>query len=117
MRKSNLSIIPVLIACNSLGGCAAWGAGFGFGTSTAPSTPIPQGSSHYVNFSISSENRVVTGVVTGILFAEGVRHYSRQDDGALAPFDRVPELDPNRRINEQDCSAVVLLDGGNLRCR
>ena len=117
MRKSHLTVLPVLIACIALAGCATWGAGFGFGASTASRAPIPQGSGHYVNLSFSSDNRVVTGVFVAILLAEGVRYYIRQDDGSLVPLERVPESDPNRRVSEQDCSVVVRLDGGNLRCR
>lgn len=29
----------------------------------------------------------------------------------------VPELDPHRRVNEQDCTKPVDLTAGNLRCR
>ncbi len=28
-----------------------------------------------------------------------------------------PELDPSRKINEQDCTRPIELDGGNLRCK
>lgn len=31
--------------------------------------------------------------------------------------DRPPELDPNRQINEQDCTQPVDFTAGNLRCR
>ncbi|MBI3375101.1 MAG: hypothetical protein HY017_25545 [Betaproteobacteria bacterium] len=29
----------------------------------------------------------------------------------------VPELDPSRKISEQDCTKPIVLDGGNLRCK
>ena len=28
-----------------------------------------------------------------------------------------PELDPTRKVSEQDCSKPINLDGGNLRCK
>lgn len=31
--------------------------------------------------------------------------------------DTVPPLDPQRRVNEQDCTKPVDLTAGNLRCR
>ena len=31
--------------------------------------------------------------------------------------DTVPPLDPQRRVNEQDCSKPVDLTAGNLRCK
>ena len=117
MRKSNLSVVPVLIACVSLSGCAAWGAGFGFGAPTVSRPSIPQGAGYYVNLSLSSDNLVVTGVLVGVLLAEGVRYYLRQVSGGLVPLEQVPESDANRRISEQDCSGVVVLDRGNLKCR
>ena len=30
---------------------------------------------------------------------------------------RAPELDPGRKINEQDCSKPIDLSAGNLRCK
>jgi len=28
-----------------------------------------------------------------------------------------PPMDPKRKVNEQDCSKPVKLDGGNLKCK
>jgi hypothetical protein len=117
MEKSNMNVVSGLIACVLLSGCAAWGAGFGFGAPAASRSSIPQGGGHYVNFSVASDNPVVTGVLVGVLLAEGVGYYLRRTDGTLVPLERVPESDANRRIGEQDCSGVVVLDRGNLRCR
>ena len=30
---------------------------------------------------------------------------------------RAPPMDPKRKVNEQDCSKPVTLDGGNLKCK
>ena len=94
-----------------------WGAGFGFGAPAAARSSIPQGGGYYVNLSLSSDNPAVTGVLVGVLLAEGVRYYLKQVNGGLVPLERVSESDVNRRISEQDCSGVVVLARGNLRCR
>ena len=39
----------------------------------------------------------------------GGRHY---EDPRHAP-----PMDPRRKVNEQDCSKPVKLDGGNLKCK
>jgi len=38
--------------------------------------------------------------------------------GVISPYyGRVPEMDPKRKISEQDCTRPIVLDGGNLKCK
>ena len=117
MLKKIFAVLLPLIAPVALSGCASWAGGFGFGVSTAPATPFPRGAGHYASLSASSDNRVLSGIILAVMFAEGVRYYLRQEDGGMVALDWVPEPDPARRINVQDCSATVILNGGNLKCR
>jgi len=100
-----------------LSGCASWGFGFSSGSVSQSRTAGAQGSRQSVDLSVSSDSRILTGLLAGILFAEGVRYYVRGDDGLLTPVAATPDPEPGRRISEQDCTRPLVQDGGNLRCR
>ena len=42
---------------------------------------------------------------------------SGRDDGMYGHYRPAPELDPKRKINEQDCTKPIVHDAGNLRCK
>lgn len=37
--------------------------------------------------------------------------------GGISARGHAPEIDPARKISEQDCTKPIVLDGGNLRCK
>ena len=63
----------------------------------------------------SSEAAAVFGVV---LFAAGIHEYAF-GDYLDYPWSsrRPPEMDPNRRVSEQDCTKPLDFSLGNIRCR
>ncbi len=108
-----------LAACLLLSGC--YNRGFSL-SSGAPAgtlgTPgIPQGSNPGASISISSGDRIVTGILVVVMLAEGLRYFVRGDDGTMTPVNYVPEPDPSRKVSEQDCSRPIDPERGNLRCR
>ena len=52
-------------------------------------------------------------VIDGLIDA-GIRHV--EATSFVSPR-AVPQLDPSRRINEQDCSKPIDWSAGNLRCK
>jgi hypothetical protein len=117
LRKSALG--AVLAGCLLLPGC--YNRGFSV-SSGAPAgtlgTPgIPQGSNLGASISVSSGDRIITGILVAVMLVEGVRYYVRGDDGTMTPVNYVPELDPSRKVSEQDCSRPIDPERGNLRCR
>jgi hypothetical protein len=54
-------------------------------------------------------------VVVGAMADDTARYYGMDPDGKAAT--RAPEPDPKRKINEQDCTKPIDLNGGNLRCK
>ena len=55
-------------------------------------------------------------VVVGVAVLAAIAYTSERDGGVLDPR-AVPELDPSRKINEQDCTKPVDWSVGNLRCK
>ena len=51
----------------------------------------------------------------------GVGTRARSDStmygGTYGTYGPYPELDPDRKISEQDCTRQIVRDGGNLRCK
>ena len=56
-----------------------------------------------------------TAIVVGVMAADTVRYYRIGPDGKT-PLYGVPEPDPARKINVQDCSKPIDRDAGNLMC-
>ena len=71
-----------------------------------------QGSAAEVSLS-GSAGALSTLLIVGVMVAAGIRYYQHGPDGQLWPL----ELDPSRKVSEQDCSRPLNRDGGNLRCR
>ena len=55
-------------------------------------------------------------VVVGVAVLAAIAYTAERDGGALDAR-AVPELDPSRKINEQDCSKPIDWSAGNLRCK
>ncbi len=103
----------MLLACVSIAGCQSWQIGLHSETEA----DRHQGTTYGARVSMTSGDRVLTGIVVAVLLAEGMRYYLRGDGGMLAPLDYAPEADPRRTINPQDCTAPVDPRRGNLLCR
>jgi hypothetical protein len=71
-----------------------------------------------------SDSRGLTNTVIAVGLVAGAIEYSREDrpfpsPTALLPANTspAPELAPDRRISEQDCTRPVDYSLGNIRCR
>src|ERR1035437_1314813 len=82
----------------------ALGAAMGLSSSAPASTPT-----------ISSTTGGSTGVP--VLGGSGSGSSSGGSDMYRRDHDPAPAPDPSRRINEQDCTKPIELNGGNLRCK
>ena len=106
----------VLWACMVLAGCHAsygyqWGLTAGMPAGgNAPSTAAG------IGIAIPAGN-IAGAILIGVLLADGVRYYLRLPDGTRMLYYGVPDPDPARRINAQDCTRPIDLDAGNLMCR
>jgi hypothetical protein len=60
--------------------------------------------------------RVSEGPVAGALLGVGILGFlfGHSDRADMRP---VPELDPNRSVNQQDCTQAISNPSANLRCR
>ena len=79
---------------------------------------MPSGTTPAVRAQASFPGQSVVGaVIIGVMLVDGARYYVRYPDGARMPYYGVPESDPSRRINVQDCTQPIDLAAGNLMCR
>ena len=67
--------------------------------------------------SVSSGSVLGTALIAGIVVADGVRYYRIGPNGTKSPISYVPDPDPSRRVNAQDCTRPVDPAAGNLLCR
>jgi hypothetical protein len=71
----------------------------------------------------SSGSRGLANAIIAVGIVAGAIEYSREDRPFPSPsalFSErtpAPELAPDRRISEQDCTRPIDLSSGNLRCR
>ena len=77
-------------------------------SSGSPSTGVSSGGS------VSVQGRTTFGALLAIGILAGVSY--RGERGPL-PSERVPALDPSRRVLEQDCTRPIEDWSANLRCR
>ncbi len=94
----------VLLLALLLAGCHAH-TGVGVATGTPGMVPEASASVH-----------VHAGPAIGTLIGIGIIAASIRDERAY-PGRAVPELDPTRRVQEQDCSKPIEDPSANLRCR
>ena len=99
----------VLLGLVLLAGCssnAAWKISAGTAHPTAPAQ---------VHVHSSSDAAVVFGLA---LFAAGIHEYAFGDYADYPSSSRKPpEMDPNRRVSEQDCTKPLDYSLGNIRCK
>ena len=77
-------------------------------SSASPSTGVSTGGS------VRVQGTSTLGALIAIGLLAGASHGS---DRAMPPSQRVPELDPARRVVEQDCTKPIEDWSANLRCR
>ena len=102
----------ILGLCVLLGGCHATFA-FQWGTSMGFHAPAATAGVMLVGPADSAAGAVLVGAVV----ADGLRYYTVMPDGTRVPYYGIPEPDPARRINVQDCTQPVDIQAGNLMCR
>ena len=100
--------------CVLLAGCHAYRFGY---VSDLRSGTVATSSAQGASVAVSTDSRLVAGIIVAVLLAEGIRYYLRGPDGTLTPLERAPEPDPSRKVSEQDCTLPLARDGGNLRCK
>lgn len=102
----------VLWVCMALAGChASYGYQWGM-----PGGSYSQATAADMRVTVPAEG-IAGAILIGVLVADGVRYYLRLPDGTRMPYYGVPELDPARRINVQDCTRPIDPGAGNLMCR
>ena len=102
----------VLLASLALAGCqASYGYQWGM-----PAGSHSQATAVQMRVAVPSDS-LAGAILIGVVFADGVRYYLRLPDGTRMPYYGVPEPDPARRINVQDCTRPIDLAAGNLMCR
>jgi hypothetical protein len=74
-----------------------------------------QGATTTSEVSVASGSPLGNAIIVGVMLADGVHYYRLGPDGKTPV--RAPELDPNRKINIQDCTRPVDPNAGNLLCR
>ena len=74
--------------------------------SSAPITPV-------------AERNIILGIILWATLLGGGSETRQVANGReyRTDHDRVPEPDPTRKVNVQDCTRPVDLNGGNLRCQ
>lgn len=77
-------------------------------SSGSPSTGVSTGGSVHVQGHSTFGALLAIGILGGV---------SYESDREMPPSVRVPELDPSRRVVEQDCSKPIEDWSANLRCR
>ena len=106
----------VIFACVALAGCHvgyAFRSGTGAGMATGFNTQ-----SVSVGFNFAGPSEYAAGaILVGVLLAGEMHYYLRMPDGSRMPYYGVPEPDPARFINAQDCTRPIDLKAGNLMCR
>ena len=106
----------VLWVCMALAGCHA-SYGYQWGTTAGmPAGIHSQATALDVRATVPSDS-VAGAILIGVLIADGVRYYLRLPDGTRMPYYGVPDPDPARRINVQDCTRPIDIHAGNLMCR
>jgi hypothetical protein len=87
--------------------------------SAAPAAGQGDSSSSAASSSAASSGATGAGRVTsgGSSAAAGGGSANRSGGGMYGVNRPAPELDPKRKINEQDCTKPIVHDAGNLRCK
>lgn len=99
--------LAVAVLCVCLAGCGGHSY-VQVGSSGSPSSGVSSGGSVNVQGRLSAGTLLMLGIFAGA---------SLHAEHAAPPAQRVPELDPARRVAEQDCTKPIEDRSANLRCR
>jgi hypothetical protein len=112
-----------LLACAALAGCnATTGFGYRGGSATVqPTTTTFSGGTIYYSSTSASAGAVALaiGFLGFALHGDSGSYYrvNANPFAAITPTAALPELDPERRVNEQDCTRPIEDTSANLRCK
>jgi len=116
-------IVLWLIACAALAGCNAT-TGFGYrggGATVQPTTTAVQGGTIVYTSTSASVGAVAVaiGFLGFALHSDSGSYYrvNANPFAAITPTQPPPELDPARRVHEQDCTRPIEDSSANLRCK
>lgn len=102
----------VLLVSLALAGChASYGYQWGM-----PAGSHSQAMAVDARVTVPSDS-LAGAILIGVLIADGVGYYLRLPDGTRVPYYGIPDPDPQRRINVQDCTRPIDIPAGNLMCR
>jgi hypothetical protein len=113
------AFVPMWIVCTALAGCQA---NYAYRQQGNQAVLAPGASSVTSSVDLKlggalASERLAGAIVVSVMLADGVRYYLRLPDGTRMPYYGVPQADPARRINVQDCTQPIDIKAGNLMCR
>ena len=112
-----------LLACAALAGCnASYGFAYRGGSAVVqPTTTVVQGGTVYYSSTSASAGAVALAVgFLGFALQSDSGAYYRVNANpfaAVTSTEWLPALDPERRVNEQDCTQPIEDWSANLRCK
>jgi hypothetical protein len=112
-----------LAACAALAGCnASYGFAYRGGSAMVqPTTTVVQGGTIYYSSTSASAGAVagVIGLLGFALHSDSGSYYrvNANPFAAITSTEWLPALDPERRVNEQDCTQPIEDWSANLRCK
>jgi hypothetical protein len=119
-----LRLIACLAACAALAGCNAnyaWAYRGGFAGAPPPGATGTASLSYTTTSSSSAAGAMVVaiGLLSVMSYSDsGAYHYVNGNPfAAITPSWPPPPLDPERRVNEQDCTKPIEDWSANLRCK
>lgn len=108
-RRKIAAVKPSVLSVLLLAGCSsntAWQLSAG-----APPPPQSSGSVH-----VHTSSGFATAVGVTVLFL-GAYEFVQGGVPYASPVRRPPEMAPDRRVSEQDCTKPLDLSLGNIRCK
>jgi hypothetical protein len=109
-----------IAVCAALAGCSAR-TQVSANSNTSAGTSVTSGSA---GLQVQGGSNSLAAAIIAISLLAGAIDYSRDPrpfpgPSALlpGPAERAPQLAPDRRVNEQDCTRPVDFSAGNLRCK
>ncbi len=103
-RRRLAAAAVVVLFCAGCGGHS----NVQFVSSGAPPTGVSGGGS------VSVQGSSTAAALAALVILSGVAYRSEQ---GMLPAQQVPEMDPTRRVAEQDCTKPIADWSANLKCR
>ena len=114
-----MRIVALVLAVAFAAGCSNTTTAVSFGTPSAVSgTAVTSGAAGLTVTTTSGAAALAMVLTFGVIDYARNPHPFPSPSALISPAPPpAPELSPNRRISEQDCSKPVDLTLGNLRCK